>query len=109
MKNREFVASVASRIATQRTLVCITIGLASLASADTYRGIPIAPENRCTPYDRSDYPYPNRSNNALWRLWARFTGLIRALASPTQDRPTSSIWWRRRKPTTAAFARPAGQ
>ena len=49
---------MASRTAILRTLACIAIGLAWLASADTYRGIPISPENRCAHYDRSDYPYP---------------------------------------------------
>ena len=48
---------MASRTAIQTTLVCVAAGLAWLASADTYRGIPVAQENRCTPYDRQDYPY----------------------------------------------------
>ena len=28
------------------------------ASTGTWRGIRVAPECRCTPYDRDDYPYP---------------------------------------------------
>ena len=28
------------------------------AAADTWRGLAVAPEHRCSPYDRSDYPYP---------------------------------------------------
>ena len=78
MKNRECVASVASRIATQRTLVCIAIGLASLASADTCRGIPVAQENRCTPYDRQDYPYSQsveqRIVAALGAIYGPYSG-----------------------------------
>ena len=27
------------------------------AIGDTYRGVPVAPENRCAPYDRDDYRY----------------------------------------------------
>lgn len=34
-------------------LVC-----ASSATAETYRGVTIAPEHRCTPYHPDDYPYP---------------------------------------------------
>ena len=39
------------------TLVAVVI-YASTASAETYRGLTIAPESRCTPYHPSDYPYP---------------------------------------------------
>lgn len=28
------------------------------ASAETWRGLAVAPEHRCAPYDRGDYPYP---------------------------------------------------
>ena len=35
------------------SLVC-----ASPAPAETYRGVTIAPESRCAPYNSSDYPYP---------------------------------------------------
>ena len=31
---------------------------ASPATAETYRGVTIAPEHRCTPYNPNDYPYP---------------------------------------------------
>ena len=31
---------------------------AAPATAETYRGITIAPESRCTPYNPDDYPYP---------------------------------------------------
>ena len=31
---------------------------ASPASAETYRGITVAPEHRCAPYHPDDYPYP---------------------------------------------------
>ena len=32
--------------------------LADAAAPDTWRGLAVAPEDRCAPYDRSDYPYP---------------------------------------------------
>lgn len=45
-------------ISSKAPLLCVIVGLASLASAETYRGITVAPERRCAPYDRSEYPYP---------------------------------------------------
>ena len=39
------------------TFVAVEI-YASTASAETYRGLTIAPEHRCTPHNPSDYPYP---------------------------------------------------
>ena len=37
----------------------LALGLVDAASADTWRGLTIAPEHRCAPYDkRRDYPYP---------------------------------------------------
>ena len=36
-----------------------TLGLAHDAPAETWRGLTVAPEHRCSPYDkRRDYPYP---------------------------------------------------
>ena len=69
---------MASRTAIQTTLVCVAAGLASLASADTYRGIPISPENRCAHYDRSDYPYPQsveqRIVASMGKVYGPYTG-----------------------------------
>ena len=31
---------------------------AAFAFADQWHGLDVAPENRCTPYEREDYPYP---------------------------------------------------
>ena len=39
------------------TLVAVVV-FASPATAETYRGVTIAPEHRCTPYSPDDYPYP---------------------------------------------------
>ena len=72
------MSRMASRTAMQRTLVCVVVGLAWLASADTYRGVVIAPENRCTPYDRSDYPYSQsveqRIVAALGKVYGPYSG-----------------------------------
>ena len=36
----------------------LAVGLFHIASAETWRGLTIAPEHRCTPYDKKhDYPY----------------------------------------------------
>ena len=39
-------------------LSAAVLALSGVASAETWRGLPIAPEYRCAPYDRDDYPYP---------------------------------------------------
>ena len=61
-----------------RVLVCIVAGLASLAWADTYRGIPVAPESRCTPYDRDAYRYSQsverRIVASLGAIYGPYTG-----------------------------------
>ena len=37
----------------------VAFALAGTASAETWRGLTVAPEHRCSPYDRKrDYPYP---------------------------------------------------
>ena len=38
--------------------IMAAVAFASPATAETYRGITVAPEARCTPYNSSDYPYP---------------------------------------------------
>ena len=45
----------------------------SLAQGDAWRGIPVAPENRCSPYDRDDYPY---SQSVELQIIAREGGQI---------------------------------
>ena len=31
---------------------------ATMQDSDTWRGLAVAPEHRCAPYNRADYPYP---------------------------------------------------
>ena len=39
--------------------VALGFGLAHDAAAETWRGLTVAPESRCSPYDKQrDYPYP---------------------------------------------------
>ena len=46
----------------RKTVIASTLAAAMLctspATAETYRGVTIAPESRCAPYNSSDYPYP---------------------------------------------------
>ncbi len=45
-----------------RTIIASTLmavaALTSPATAETYRGVTVAPEHRCTPYSSDEYPYP---------------------------------------------------
>ena len=51
--------------------------LAGAASAETWRGLTIAPEHRCSPYDRKrDYPYPQSVEQDIVRA-------LGAVCSPT--------------------------
>lgn len=38
-------------------LLCALM-LSGAASAETWRGLTVAPEHRCSPYERDEYPYP---------------------------------------------------
>ena len=40
---------------TPALIVAVLVGLPAIG--DTYRGVPVARESRCAPYDRGDYPY----------------------------------------------------
>ena len=48
------------------------------ASTGTWRGIRVAPECRCSPYDRDDYPYPQsveaRIAERLGGMWSPYDG-----------------------------------
>ncbi len=49
------------------------------AAADTWRGLAVAPEHRCSPYDRSDYPYPRSIEREIvasmgGRVYGPYTG-----------------------------------
>lgn len=49
------------------------------ASADTWRGLAVADEDRCSPYDRADYPYPQSIEaeivaNQGGRIYSPYTG-----------------------------------
>ena len=48
-------------------------------AADTWRGLAVAPEHRCSPYDRGDYPYPRSVEREIvasmgGRVYGPYTG-----------------------------------
>ena len=69
--------------------VVLVLGIAFVpdASAETWRGLTIAPEHRCAPYDkRRDYPYPQSVERDIVRelgaVYGPYTG--RCFASTTE-------------------------
>ena len=72
-----------------RVLVCIVAGLALVSNAihgDTYRGVQIAPERRCSPYDRDAYPCQSveqRIVEALGAIYGPYTGTCFASTGET--------------------------
>ena len=41
-----------------RIFVCAALLCAGIASAETWRGLRVASEHRCSPYRAADYSYP---------------------------------------------------
>ena len=66
----------------RRSLVSLTaaclLGSASPVAAQTWRGLRVAPESRCSPYRASDYSYPQsieaRIVESLGGIWSPYTG-----------------------------------
>ena len=59
--------------------VALLSGVSAQATGDSWRGLAIAPEFRCTPYDRRDYPYPSSVEAAViasmgGRVYGPYTG-----------------------------------
>ena len=51
------------------------LALAGGASAETWRGLTVASEHRCAPYDRDDYPYPQSvERDIIVRMGGRIYG-----------------------------------
>lgn len=66
----------------------VALGFVSGASAETWRGLTVAPEHRCAPYDRKrDYPYPRSVERDIVRelgaVYAPYTGACFASTSDT--------------------------
>ena len=58
--------------------VCGLLGSAHTTYAETWRGLRVAPESRCSPYQASDYSYPQsveiRIIESLGAIWSPYTG-----------------------------------
>ena len=57
----------------------LAFGLVDIASAETWRGLTVAPEHRCAPYDKKrDYPYPQSVEQDIVRdlgaVYGPYTG-----------------------------------
>ena len=57
----------------------LSLGLIPGVSAETWRGLTVAPEHRCAPYDKKrDYPYPQSVERAIVRelgtVYGPYTG-----------------------------------
>ena len=56
----------------------LALVLAAPALGETYRGVQVAPEHRCAPYDRDHYPYPRsveqRIVASLGAVYGPYTG-----------------------------------
>ena len=70
-----FVKSAVSKTIFFIGLIFLVISTFSVA--EEYRGVRIAPENRCTPYERSDYPYlqsvEDRIISSLGKIYGPYT------------------------------------
>ena len=74
------------------------------ASTQTWRGLTVAPEERCSPYDADDYRYPQSVENDIVRELGVSTARTPARASTRPGRPISSTSWRDPRRTIPACA-----
>ena len=67
--------------------VLILVAQSQTWGQETYRGIVVAPERRCAPYDRSEYPYPQSVEAdivaQLGKIYGPYTGRCFSSAGET--------------------------
>ena len=85
-----------------------SIVLTVTAPTSTWRGIVVADENRCSPYDSGDYSYPQSVEDAIIDRLGGIYSPTPVNALPVSPRRTLSTWWRGRKPTIAVSAQLTG-
>ena len=61
------------------TVLIVALGIQAKAlGQQTYRGVRVEPETRCTPYDRDDYPYPQSVESqiiaGIGKIYGPYTG-----------------------------------
>ena len=68
-------------------LMALVAATGQAVAQESYRGIVVAPEYRCSPYDRSDYPYPQsmeaRIVAGIGKMYSPYTGRCFASAQET--------------------------
>lgn len=67
------------RTAALAALLALALVPHHAAGADTWRGLAVAEEHRCAPYDRADYPYPQSIEREIvanqgGRIYGPYTG-----------------------------------
>ena len=77
-----------SSLAISCLVAVVALGLVSGASAETWRGLTVAPEHRCAPYDKKrDYPYPQSVERDIVRelaaVYGPYTGTCFASTTDT--------------------------
>ena len=105
-------------LAAVRSLVVVgSLALAGAAAAETWRGLEVAPEHRCSPYDKkADYPYPQSVERDIVRglgaVYGPYTGTCFASTRKTDiehivaaSEAHDSGLCAADKPTRARFAR----
>ena len=73
------VAAIAAAPALHRLADGAGLAAATLPASDRWRGLAVAPEYRCAPYDRADYPYPQSIEARIvraqgGRIYGPYTG-----------------------------------
>ena len=77
-----------SRLALGCLAAVVALGLVDVASAETWRGLTVADERRCVPYDKKrDYPYPQSVERDIVRelgvVYGPYTGTCFAFSGQT--------------------------
>ena len=86
-------------------LLAAAAGMHTAGAAQTWRGLSVAPEHRCSPYERSDYPYSQSVEARIvagmgGRVYGPYTGRHFASRRETDIEKR----WRPRRRTTAGCA-----
>ena len=87
-----------TRAAVRSLVVLSTLALPGAAAAETWHGLEVAPEHRCSPYDRkADYPYPQSVEQQIVRGLGAVYGPYRTVrASGTVYCHKGASWCRQR-------------
>ena len=79
LRGRSVDASAATGYRCRLLVAVVAFALAGTAAAETWRGLTVAPEHRCSPYDKAgDYPYPQSVEREIVReldaVYGPYTG-----------------------------------